>query len=184
MSSQFPTRRVANTFHLWPMTETIIWWSGPISAREATSMSTDRLSQRTGRFFNGSGLLICGASGNQGLTSIAYGGGNYLVAWQDYRNLSDLADVYGARVRAGRPSPPIHRDSASQASRLLRKMTASPSAHDGTKFMVAWMDDRNGTWDILGQYVRRQRPLARLQLRDYPRPTRDREAPSMSYNQT
>ena len=42
------------------------------------------------------GILISGATNDQQAPSVAYGGTNYLVAWQDARGATD--DIYGARV--------------------------------------------------------------------------------------
>jgi len=48
------------------------------------------------------GIVIAAGSGSKGQPSVAFGGGIYLVVWNDVRSMSTYYDVYGARVsRAG-----------------------------------------------------------------------------------
>jgi hypothetical protein len=79
---------------------------------------------------------------------VAFGGGSYLVVWQDFR--SDAAgDVYGARVTPAGVAGAVLPISTAPARQ------AAPSvAFDGARFLVLWDDQRaSNTSDIYAAFV-------------------------------
>jgi hypothetical protein len=97
-----------------------------------------------------SGIAICTAANDQNHPSVTFDGTNYLVVWQDGRSLVDY-DIYGARVSPGGSV----RDPSGFAISNAGGSQESPSiAFDGTNYLVAWQDGRNGSsFDIYGARV-------------------------------
>ena len=86
-----------------------------------------------------SGILICGASGNQEQPAVAFGDPAYLVVWRDGRNGSDQ-QIYGTRVSQ---SGTVLDSSFVISSGAHR--TDYPAVTFGRdNYLVAWMDNRNG----------------------------------------
>ena len=92
-------------------------------------------------------FLISGAAGQQVQPALACVVGACLATWRDGRNGGP--DVYGARIGATAVLDPagiaISRASSSQGAPAV--------AGDGTRFLVAWGDSRNGTADVYGARV-------------------------------
>ena len=91
----------------------------------------------------GSQFTICSWWNAQHCPSISFDGTNFLVAWQDERNGNN--DIYGTRVNQSgividSAGIPISIDSTSQKNPSI--------AFDGTNFLIAWPDNRNGDDDI------------------------------------
>jgi hypothetical protein len=103
-----------------------------------------------GTVLDTAGIAICTAARDQWGTAIAFDGTNYLVVWQDYRSGSEW-DIYGARVSAGGSVL----DPAGIAISTAPNGQGEPSvAFDGTNYLVAWDDVRNGAYiDIYGARV-------------------------------
>jgi hypothetical protein len=97
---------------------------------------------------DGQGFAVSSEVRGQGRPSVAFGGGLYMVVWQDRR--SGVWDVYGARVS---PSGAVldRKGLAICASSGAQRRPAV--AYDGTDFVVVWEDGRNGDWDIYGARV-------------------------------
>ncbi|MBN2466134.1 hypothetical protein JXD38_10990 [candidate division WOR-3 bacterium] len=94
------------------------------------------------------GSAITQAANDQYYPVIGFDGANYLVAWEDDRGGSGY-DIYGGRVTpAG-----AQLDPAGFLITQAANAQGSPAvAFDGTEFLVAWEDDRNGL-DIYGARV-------------------------------
>jgi hypothetical protein len=92
----------------------------------------------SGQTLDPTGIVISLASGQQTLPAVAFGGGCYVVVWQDDRNGN--SDIYGSRVTAsGQVLDPngILVTGASNAQEL------PAIAFDGTDFLMVWDDWRN-----------------------------------------
>ncbi len=95
------------------------------------------------------GIPICTYQRVQSQVGVAWGGENYLVVWQDWRE--GAWSVYGARVDAdGNILDPNGFPIAGGA-----EWVGSPAvASDGTNFFVVWSHDKPGTfYDIYGARV-------------------------------
>lgn len=111
-----------------------------------------------GRQMSGAGALytefaISTAGGAQSAAAVAYGGGGYVVVFQDARNTSTAPDLYGQRVSGAGElvdtmagiNDPLYTGSGAQES------PAVAWAGDGAHGLLAWDDDRDGeTLDIYG----------------------------------
>jgi hypothetical protein len=71
--------------------------------------------------------------------AVAFGTTSYLAVWQDFRNGSTY-DIYGRRVSADGTTL----DSAIAISTAATSQHAPSVAFDGTNWLVAWQDNRNG----------------------------------------
>lgn len=94
-----------------------------------------------------SGIVVCNAAGAQTLPAVTYNGADYLVVWQDRRDMA--CRIYAARVTSGGTvlDPQGFRvcDSAS--------LQQNPGvAFDGANCLVVWSDNRAGT-DIFGARI-------------------------------
>jgi len=90
------------------------------------------------------------ATDMQWYSSVAYGGGNYLVVWQDWR--SDYPNyIYCARVR---PDGDILDPAGVVIASTLEQDNSTAVAFDGANFLVVWEDARgNSAMDIYGARV-------------------------------
>ena len=98
---------------------------------------------------DGQGFVVSRGFNGQLTPAIASDGAGFLVVWQDRRNGLDL-DIFGTRVDStnGVLDPagiPISTATGDQAQPRL--------AFDGTRYLVVWQDERNGTADIYGARV-------------------------------
>jgi chitodextrinase len=114
------------------------------------------------------GLLLSGsrfgvsAAGNDQVTpklSFSAGAGLYFAAWQDYRNSTSNADIFGARI--------LKTGSAAESNGLVLMSNTTfqkqnpVSGNDGTNFFTLWTDFRNPPTnsDIWGQKTVGPSPL-------------------------
>jgi hypothetical protein len=92
-------------------------------------------------------FAVSTATGQQVQPALACAAGTCLAAWRDQRNGGP--DVYGARIGGSGVLDPagiaISRASSSQGLPAV--------AGDGTRFLVAWSDTRNGTSDVYGSRI-------------------------------
>src|SRR5207244_3007283 len=105
-----------------------------------------------GAVLDPAGIPISTAADNQRLPRVAFDGTNYLVAWQDSRSGTNF-DIYGARVsQAGAVLDPA----GIPISTAANNQNVPSVAFDGTNYLVAWEDARNGganPYDIYGARV-------------------------------
>lgn len=81
--------------------------------------------------------------------TVSAGGGNYLLAWEDYQG--GTPRVLTARVRA---SDNVILDTFGTAVTASTAAQYTPtSAFDGSRFLVTWQDFRSGSGTIFGSYV-------------------------------
>jgi hypothetical protein len=100
------------------------------------------------------GIQIFSAPGAQWSTSVAFDGANYLVAWEDRRNEpTDDGDIYAARVT---PSGVVLDTAGIAISTVAYEQWGPKVGFDGTNYLVAWCDYRNGSdYNIYGSRVSR-----------------------------
>ncbi len=103
---------------------------------------------QSGTVLNPSGIAISTAANNQTAPAIAFDGTNYLLVWEDYRNGN--FDIYCTRVdQSGNVlNPNGIAISTNTADQLVPSV-----AFGGTNYIVVWVDNRNGSWDIYGARV-------------------------------
>lgn len=93
---------------------------------------------------NPSGIAFCAASGDQYFPEIAFGSGEYLLVWQDFRSGSDW-DIYGTRITtSGTVLDPAGIPILTGFSHQFVPDVAS----SGNAFMVVWADDRATGSDV------------------------------------
>jgi hypothetical protein len=91
----------------------------------------------TGALLDSTGIAIMVGQGYQQEPGVAFGGGNYLVAWQD-----DESGVHGARVTPG--GTVLDRPGFAISTSGLGYFPKTAVAFDDTDFFVAWTDERAG----------------------------------------
>ncbi|WP_309894624.1 Ig-like domain-containing protein [Archangium sp.] len=124
----------------------VVWQDG----RNGTNDIYGARVSGTGAVLDPSGIPISTGGGAKVSPSVAYGGGNFLVVWQDSRN--GTHDIYGARVSsAGVPND----TSGIVISNAANNQTVPAVAYSGTSFLAVWQDTRNGAAnaDIFGAKV-------------------------------
>lgn len=86
---------------------------------------------------------LAGSNSNQSQAAVAFDGVNYLVVWSDTREFAK-SDIWGARVtKGGVILDPVGIQISSSGH------SYSPAiSFDGTGYLVAWTDTRNGNEDI------------------------------------
>ncbi|MGB3479289.1 MAG: T9SS type A sorting domain-containing protein [bacterium] len=112
-----------------------------------------RVSQ-SGVVLDTSGFKISTADTTQsgpGGPSVAFDGTNYLVVWVDTRNGPFTNnDIYGSRINQ---SGVVLDTSGFKISIADDHQNEPTVAFDGTNYLVAWADKRNGDYDIYGARV-------------------------------
>jgi hypothetical protein len=100
------------------------------------------------------GIKVFSAPMDQLSTSVAFDGTNYLVVWEDRRNEpSDNGDVYASRVT---PAGVVLDTAGIAISTVAHEQWGPKVGFDGTNYLVAWCDYRNGSdFDIYGARVSR-----------------------------
>ena len=108
-----------------------------------------RSSLGDGEFLIDTSITHVPASGTQWNSAVAFDGTNFLVVWEDYRNV-DFSDIYGARVT---PQGTVLDPSGFVISQAANNQEFPAVAFDGTSFLVVWHDQRGGGYDVYGARV-------------------------------
>ena len=99
-------------------------------------------------------IVISKASYHQQAPSVAFGGGTYMVVWEDNRNSSTTGyDIYGSRIKI---SGTVDDAKGIAISKLYQTQTRPDVAWDGTNFLAVWQDYRNyysTSYDIYGARI-------------------------------
>jgi hypothetical protein len=103
-----------------------------------------------GTVLDTAGVVISPAEGGQYRPAIAYGGASYLATWDSYHDGEE--DVRGARVA---PTGTVLDSAGVEISQAANGQQSPALAFDGTNFLVAWQDYRDGSGftDIYGTRV-------------------------------
>ncbi|HTW92962.1 MAG TPA: hypothetical protein VMH22_14820 [bacterium] len=92
-----------------------------------------------GTVLDANGIPICTEPNEQQNPRVAFGDSNYLVVWQDNRNLPDSSDIYGARVT---PMGQVLDSNGFAISTFAHAQYTPAIGFGGTNFLVAWQDMR------------------------------------------
>jgi len=103
----------------------------------------------SGTVLDPSSIALSRAALNQNSAAVAFGGTNYLVVWEDYRQ-GTYSDIYGARVTLGGLVLDPGGIAISTAARSQRYPAI---AFDGENFLVVWQGTGSGSIDIYGARV-------------------------------
>ena len=103
---------------------------------------------QSGNILDTAGIAISTDTNRQIWPSISFDGVNYLVVWEDYRNV--YSDIYGARVNQ---SGGVLDTTEITISTAVDSQYSPAVAFDGTNYLVVWQDKRNGIYDIYGTRV-------------------------------
>ncbi len=117
----------------------VVWQDGEDGADRAGGGS-DILGARIdaeGKVLDAKPLVVCKAKDYQRRPVVAFGGGVFLVAWEDFRNGTD-GDIYAARVSA--QGKVLDEDGFPVAQGKGRNQIYAAVASNGREFLVAWMD--------------------------------------------
>jgi hypothetical protein len=93
----------------------------------------------SGAVLDPGGVVIAAGPGERRFPAVAFGGTNYMVVWDDDRGGS--YDVYGARVT---PSGTVLDPGGIVVSDAAYSQQMPELAFDGTNYLVAWEDIRDG----------------------------------------
>jgi hypothetical protein len=101
-----------------------------------------------GEVLDPEGIDVAVDSGFRGIPSVSFGAGKWLVVWDEYED--DQFDVYGARVAEdGEVLDPDGIPLCTADGWQSLPVTV----FDGSRFLVAWVDERNQDQDIYGARV-------------------------------
>jgi hypothetical protein len=102
-----------------------------------------------GTLLDPTGFLVASADREQEWPAVAFGGTQFLVAWQDRRN-GFYRDVYATRVTLDG----VVLDTAGiEVSTAADDQFLPAVAFDGENFLVAWGDERTGSSDVVGTRI-------------------------------
>lgn len=109
-----------------------------------------------GTVLDPSGVLLNNAANNQVAPWVAYNGTKFFAAWQDFRSLFTLGDIYGTPINADGISMNAAVASGALISKSSNTQSSPAVAFDGNdKYLVVWSDVRNsvGAAQIFGVRV-------------------------------
>lgn len=97
------------------------------------------------------GFAVTQAPDRQYAPGLGFDGVNFLVVWQDLRSGGNNFNIFGARVS---PGGTVLDPSGIAISQAAGMQWCPVTASDGANFLVAWHDERGGTYsDIYGARV-------------------------------
>ena len=104
-----------------------------------------------GTVLDNAGIPIATGPASQEWPSVAGGGAGFLVSWEDDRDPRYYEDIFAARVTH---TGEVLDSSGLDVSTVANRQETPSAAFDGTNYLVAWYDDRNGSErDIYGARV-------------------------------
>jgi len=116
----------------------VVWEDNRNIATNLTDIYGGRV-DTSGSVLDPSGIAISTIIENQYNPCLAYDGTNFMVVWEDQRNLSDF-DIFGCRVDAnGTPLEPL----GITISVDVYNQIDPAIDFDGTNYIVVWSDSRN-----------------------------------------
>lgn len=127
------------------------WQSGRVATGDLCSSSPDFIGSivaarldKAGKVLDQQPIVISDAADLQERPSVAYGGGVFVVVWQDLRNGKDW-DVYATRVSSD--GQVLDKNGILLAGRA-RSQGAPKVVWDGKTFVVVWMDNYSGQYQV------------------------------------
>ncbi len=108
----------------------------------ATRVSAD------GTVLDPAGISVCVDSSDAMYPAVCFGGSDYLVAWQDYRN--GEADIYAARIA---PDGTVLDPGGFSVSLGPDDQERPAVTFNGVRYLVVWQDRRRGDFDIRASRV-------------------------------
>ena len=113
-----------------------------------------RIRASDGVILDPDGLVVSSAVRSQWHVDVAFGGGVFLVIWEDTRNVYFISNIHGARVRAS-DGGVLDSGSTPFISTPSVAQQAPRVAFDGTNFLTVWKTKRfSGEPDLRGTRVR------------------------------
>lgn len=117
----------------------VAWCDGSRQpVKDAADIYVARVETKTGRALDPKGILVCKADFLQGYPAVAFGGTDFLVAWEDFRNGKDY-DIYAARV--SEDGKVLDEGGFPVSARPDNQARPAVGFANGN-FLVAWMDAR------------------------------------------
>jgi len=104
-----------------------------------------------GSVLDGAGIPISTSLSHEFHPSIASDGNGYLVVWHDLRGGTDW-DTYGTRLDSDGATLDVGGIVIADAASITHQFYPDVN-FNGTDYLVAWSDGRNGPWDIYGSRV-------------------------------
>jgi hypothetical protein len=123
-----------------------------VSWQDLRTMSNDIYAARVnpgGTVLDSTGFVVSEATNTQSLPALAFDGINYLAVWNDARS-GTSGDIYGARIG---PGGAVLDPYGIAVTAKINSQSNPAVAFDGTNYLLAWSDDRNGDRDIYGARV-------------------------------
>jgi len=105
-----------------------------------------------GEVLDTNGFSVCLASGDQGRSRVSYGGGNFVVLWEDQRNFDSTGyDIYVSRIT---PSGVVLDPDGKRITSFSYQEKAPGLTWDGENFFAIWEAGTFGVnWDIYGAHI-------------------------------
>jgi MYXO-CTERM domain-containing protein len=104
----------------------------------------------SGTVLDSAGIAVSATSQLQSNPTVEFNGTTYLVVWEDYRNVSTGADLYGARVA---PNGSVLDASGQPLIQAASNQTQPALARLGSQYLLAWQDLRSGNLDVYAARV-------------------------------